>query len=123
MIQSSETIGALAKALSQAQGAFPVIAKNHTGVVKGQTSKGAYEYSYAYADLADTVSAVQPILKANGLAVTQFPGFDGEHHTLAADLFVTGVEDKVGIGHRIQRPVAPAFKLLVELGRSVADLG
>ena len=86
MIQSSESIASLAKALSQAQGDFPTIAKQHVGVVKGQTSKGAYSYAYAYADLADTVSAVQPILKANGLAVSQFPGFDGEHHTLATRL-------------------------------------
>lgn len=82
MIRSSEEVGELAKALATAQGEFPVIPKSHTGKITGQGKNGPYEYSYRYADLADCVAAAQPILTANGLAVTQFPSWDGVSDTL-----------------------------------------
>jgi hypothetical protein len=63
---------ALNAALAAAQGAFPPIPKNRTGEVKGKTKDGTpYSYSYSYADLADVLAAVRPVLSENGLAIAQ----------------------------------------------------
>jgi len=91
VIRSSELTNALSEALAKAQAAFPVIPKNHTGKISGQGKNGAYEYSYRYADLADTVAAACPILTKNGISVTQFPDWDGE-----ADLLTTRVMHESG---------------------------
>jgi len=63
--------GAIAEALSKAQGEFPPIKK-------GRTAK-AGSYSYTYADLADVLEAVRPALAKHGLAVVQsIGGSDGK---------------------------------------------
>lgn len=82
MIFASDEIGELAKALSEAQGEFPVIPKSHVGKITGEGKNGRYEYSYHYADLADCVAAVQPILTAHSLSVAQFPGYADGFDTL-----------------------------------------
>ena len=75
MIEQSESIAALAGALSKAQGEFPVIPKTKQGKIEGTTASGSkYSYTYHYADLADVRNAVQPMLTKYGLALVQFPG-------------------------------------------------
>lgn len=69
-MRTSEAIDQLAAALVAAQGAFPRITK---GKVARVPTKGGGEYSYRYADLADILSVVQPVLGANGLAVVGIP--------------------------------------------------
>ncbi len=69
-MRTSETIDQLAAALVCAQGAFPRITKTKLARVP---TKGGGEYSYRYADLADILSVVQPVLSANGLAVVGIP--------------------------------------------------
>src|SRR6059058_4621631 len=59
----------LVRALADAQAAFPPINRAHVAEVRGKDGKPGY--SYTYADLADVLSAVRPVLAANGLAVTQ----------------------------------------------------
>jgi hypothetical protein len=91
VIRQSESIEALAAALAQAQKDFPVIPKTHVGKIKGKTKTGElYEYSYHYADLADTVAAATPVLTENGIAVSQFPDFESH------DLLTTRVMHKSG---------------------------
>ncbi|MHB1778111.1 MAG: ERF family protein [Acidimicrobiales bacterium] len=68
----------MAEALVKAQAEFPTIPKTHVGKIMGQGKNGPYEYSYNYADLADTVAATVPILTKHGLAVCQMPEWDGE---------------------------------------------
>jgi hypothetical protein len=72
MSEHSEQLNELAKALAVAQGEFPKIAATETGKVQGEGKKGAYEYTYKYADLAGVVETVQPILSKHGLSVAQF---------------------------------------------------
>lgn len=55
--------GEIAKALAAAQESFPMVPKARAAHV-GQ-------YSYKYADLADILHAVSPVLAKHGLAVTQ----------------------------------------------------
>lgn len=55
-------------ALLKAQGEFPVIGKAKTAEVPTKTGG---KYSYQYADLADILAAVGPVLRANGLVLTQ----------------------------------------------------
>lgn len=54
-------------ALAAAQAEFPAIAKTHTATVASDKGK----YTYNYADLADILAAVRPVLAKHGLAVTQ----------------------------------------------------
>jgi hypothetical protein len=88
VIRSSELTNALSEALTKAQAEFPVIPKTHTAKIP---IKAGGEYSYRYADLADTVAAACPILTKNGISVTQFPDWDGE-----ADILTTRVMHESG---------------------------
>lgn len=58
----------LVTALAKAQSEFPAIVKSHSAKVK---MKAGGEYSYTYANLADTLAAVVPVLTANGIALLQ----------------------------------------------------
>jgi hypothetical protein len=55
-------------ALARAQGRFPTISKTKTATV--ETRSGG-SYSYNYADIADVLAAVRPILADEGLAIVQ----------------------------------------------------
>lgn len=68
-MHKSETIGALAAALAKAQGSFPLVTKGRTAKV--DSARTGRSFSYSYADHSDAVSALAPILSANGLAVSQ----------------------------------------------------
>jgi hypothetical protein len=57
----------LYKALLQAKGKLPVIAKNRTATI--QSNNGGRAYSYTYADLADIDRAATPVLAEHGLIV------------------------------------------------------
>lgn len=62
----------LAEALAAAQAEFPDIPKNRTATVKGSSKSGtAYEYTYSYADFADVLKVVRPVLAKHGLAFYQ----------------------------------------------------
>lgn len=66
---------ALYDALSMAQMEYPAIEKNHVGEVKG-TSRGSgkeYAYTYRYADLADVLNGVRPVINRHGLSLLQIP--------------------------------------------------
>lgn len=62
------TDGGLWAALLKAQDEFPVILRGKTALVPTKSGK---EYSYSYADLGDILSLVGPVLRANGLVLTQ----------------------------------------------------
>lgn len=66
----SERLAPLYGAKAEARAEFPDIPKNRTATVR---MKDGGSYSYKYADLADVFSAVNPILAANGLDVSQWP--------------------------------------------------
>jgi len=68
-MKKSETIGELAKALSTAQGAFPVITKDMTARVTSKRTGQSFEYDYV--DLAAIVKATKQALAANNIAVVQ----------------------------------------------------
>jgi hypothetical protein len=71
MIEQSESIAALADALSKAQGEFESVAKGESAEIPGKEGKRGY--SYKYADLPSIVDAVRPTLAKHGLSVSQFP--------------------------------------------------
>jgi len=68
MWQSSDTIAELSKALVSALGQMTDIRKGREAKVQ---MKSGGNYGYKYADLADTIQSVRPILASNGLAVMQ----------------------------------------------------
>lgn len=72
MIRSSDQTDQLATALAQFQSEMRSVPKTHRATVP---TKSGSEYSYVYADLADTVEAAAPLLSARGLSVTQAPGW------------------------------------------------
>ena len=84
-IEQSESIAALAAALSEAQGKFPVIPKEHEANIETRSGGG---YSYRYANLVDINNAVSPILAEHGLSIVQPPGYDdiNSNHVLTTQL-------------------------------------
>ena len=90
MIRTSEQTDELAEALAKCQGKFPAIDKSHTGKIKGEGRGGSYEYTYKYADLADTVKACAPVLSEEGISITQHPTWGPE----TGDILVTRVMHK-----------------------------
>lgn len=71
-MQTSEHVNEIFAALALAQGEMPVIHKSKEGKVKGESKSGkAYEYTYKYADIADVLEAVLPVLSKHGLSVIQ----------------------------------------------------
>ena len=69
-MKQSDHLNELAKALAEFQADMPAISKSHTAKIPTKSGK---EYSYSYADLADTVAAAAPKLAAHGLSVSQMP--------------------------------------------------
>lgn len=59
---------AWAKSFVAAQASFPKIDKGKTAKIP---TKSGSSYSYKYADLADVITAIQPVLAKNGLAQAQ----------------------------------------------------
>lgn len=69
-MNSSPTIGKLAAALVAVQPLFPTVPKTKIGKIP---LKSGGSYSYTYADFADVMDAVKPILNGAGIAVLQLP--------------------------------------------------
>lgn len=69
IVRTSADAGALIEALAAAQGEFPLIDKKHVGEVKNDA--GRLLYTYRYADIADVLAAVRPVLSKHKLAVLQ----------------------------------------------------
>jgi ERF superfamily len=87
IVRTSPNCGALIEALAAAQGEFPLIDKKHTGSVKGEDKNGRpYTYDYKYADLADVLAAVRPVLASHKLAVLQPTYMTGNNLILATRL-------------------------------------
>lgn len=66
-MQKSESIAALAAALAKAQGEMENAGKNSVNP----------HFRSKYADLAEIINTVRPVLAKHGISVTQFPSFDG----------------------------------------------
>lgn len=67
----------LAAALAAFQAELPKLLKDERAKVKGETKDGrAYDRSYGYADLAQVVETVLPVLGKHGLSVTSKSTFD-----------------------------------------------
>lgn len=75
-MQHSESIAALATALAEAQGEMENAAKTATNPHFGKK----------YADLAEIINTVRPVLAKHGLSVVQVPGFDGSTVTVESVL-------------------------------------
>lgn len=71
-MQTSGQIDQIATALSMAQRQFPVLSKSTQG------------YGYKYADMAEVVSMVGPILSKEGLSLTHWP-----EHEMGEDFLVS----------------------------------
>jgi hypothetical protein len=69
MMNSSETIGAVAKALAAAQAEIKNPTKDRVATIESQ--KGRFKYSYA--DFAGALEMIRPIISKHGLALTQNP--------------------------------------------------
>jgi ERF superfamily len=67
-VDRSPELDQLFAAFVKALGEVTEITKNHTAKVQMKTGG---EYTYSYADLADTLEAIRPVLAANGLGLTQ----------------------------------------------------
>jgi len=68
MFRQSESIAALSEALSKAQGEVENATKNASNP----------HFKSRYADLAEIISTIRPVLAKHGLAVLQLPGYVAE---------------------------------------------
>lgn len=71
--QSKQSTAKLYEALAAAQAEYPAIEKKHTARVYSKDRPRTLLYTFDYADLADIMSQIRPILGKRGLAVLQFP--------------------------------------------------
>lgn len=67
MMNKSESIAALAKALATAQGELENANKNSSNL----------HFKSRYADLAEILNTVRPVFSKHGLAIVQMPSFEG----------------------------------------------
>ena len=76
------------EALAAAQQEFPEIEKSKTGKVKGESKATgkAFEFEYKYADIADILKVIRPILGKHGIAVTQSTQIEGRALTIKSVL-------------------------------------
>lgn len=93
-MNKSESIKELAKALSAAQGEFPMIPKTKKAKVK---MKAGGEFSYNYADLSDIIKIISPVLSKNGLSISQDPVMIGDCFYLETTLMHSSGEWKTGL--------------------------
>ncbi len=79
-VAASDAVNELAAALAAAQGEFPIIEKNRTGHLPDAVpSRGNGSRAYKYADLANVLKGVLPVLSKNKLAVLQPTFVEGGH--------------------------------------------
>lgn len=77
----------LAEALAAFQAELPKLTKDEKAKVKGETKDGrAYDRSYGYADLAQVVETVLPVLGRHGLSVTAKNIFTSDGYILRVTL-------------------------------------
>lgn len=79
MMYSSETIGAVAKALAAAQAELKNPVKDKTAVME---KDGRRLYKYSYADFAGALEMIRPIISKHGLALTQNPYMLGGNYVM-----------------------------------------
>jgi len=102
----------LNKALSQLQGELPKVTKTKEGKVEGESKNSgkSFSYTYKYADLADVVAEVGPLLAKFGLAFHCAPTIDPANRNmmiLAWSLLHESGEEKTGewpLGPVSQKP-------------------
>jgi ERF superfamily protein len=83
-MQTSDEINEIAAALAKAQGEFPKIAKNKVADAKGVSKRTgqAYSIKYAYADIADVLAAILPVLSKHSIALVQPTAIDDRGMTI-----------------------------------------
>lgn len=72
MVQQSDTISGLAKAFVMAQAEVENAVKNSTNP----------HFKNTYADLAEVLNTIKPVLSKHGLSISQWPGYDAETGTV-----------------------------------------
>lgn len=125
--QRSESIAGLAVALVALQGKLEAVRKT-------KTAGGGGKYSYSYADLAEIMATVQPLLTEAGIAVVQSPangdggveletllihGKSGEYLASSYRLPVAGTNDPQALGKAIT--YARRYALTAMLGIVTED--
>jgi hypothetical protein len=93
-VRQSETVGALAKALAEAQGEIENAGKNANNP----------HFKSKYADLAEILNTARPVLARHGIAVVQSPSYEGGEVQLTTTLMHSSGEWVSGIA------AAPATK-------------
>lgn len=74
-MNTSENIDQLFTALAAAQGEIPTIPKTKRATIPGKDGRAGF--SYAYADIADVLEAIRPVLAKHKLSIIQPTVMDG----------------------------------------------
>jgi len=87
----------LAEALAAFQAELPKLTKDEKAKVKGETKEGrAYDRSYGYADLAQVVETVLPVLGRHGLSITSKNVFTADGYILKVTLLHESSDSDTG---------------------------
>lgn len=88
----------LAAALAAFQAELPKLRKDETAKVRGEGKDGQpVNYQYGYADLAQVVEAVMPVLGKHGLSFTSTPTMSGNQFVLEYCLLHESGEERAGV--------------------------
>lgn len=99
----------LVAALATFQRDCPTIPKTKTATVRMAEAKGGGTYTYQYADLADVLGIVRPLLARNGLVVVQYTTRDAGKVILVTELRHVGggaLTSEVDLGRDSASPQA-----------------
>jgi hypothetical protein len=97
VLTDNQSHATLAAALAAFQAELPKLTKDEKAKVKGETRDGrAYDRSYGYADLAQVVETVLPVLGKHGLSVTAKNTFTSDGYMLKVTLLHESGESDTG---------------------------
>lgn len=94
-----------ATAFADAQAEFPAIPKNKVAKVRSERTGSQYEYHYA--DLADIIDAVRPVLARNNIAFSQPIHYRNEKPYVVTVLMYTNPETGLQVTHESEGLALP----------------
>jgi hypothetical protein len=99
-----------------------IIADDEGGAVETPLLKGTQEVTPVGLSFAERGADAENGALAGGIDADRQQDGAVDHGSIAADLFITGIEDEIRVGNVVEWTLAPEFELFIELGGGAADL-
>ena len=99
-----------------------IIADDVGGAVEAPLLEGTEEVTPVSLGFAERGADAENGALAGGIDADRQQDGAIDHGSIAADLFITGIEDEIRVGNVVEWTLAPEFELFIELGGGAADL-